>query len=309
MLALVGLTGGLAALRIPDRSTPLEQWLAVALGVTLAIGLAERSGAPVPLFTALALVVGLGALTTRWDPLLAGAAVGTGVVASCLAVVGTRPTPTFPRVVLEVVIALLVAGAGGLAVAGLPATLDRERYLYTVLGLALVAAFALVHQLGGGLHGLGRRGVVLGIVALALLLVVLVYTAALTRYGSPDLVQHVRTRQRWTLDHLGGAPHPLEVLIGIPALAWGVSMRSRRRQGWWVVAFGVVATAASTSRVLGEGPLEWSIALASVYSLVLGLVLGYVVIRLDVALTGRRGRHAGSEQPSRSEPGRLRALH
>ena len=31
-------------------------------------------------------------------------------------------------------------------------------------------------------------------------------------------------------------------MLGVPALAWGVHMRARRRQGWWVCAFGVAAT-------------------------------------------------------------------
>lgn len=309
VLAFVGLAAGLAALRTADGSTLVQQWLAVALGVTLAIGLATRSGAQVLPFAGLALVVGVGAVATQWDPLLAGAAVGTGVVAACLAVMGTRPAPTLARVVLEVVIALLVAGAGGLGVAGFAVEMDTERFVYTVLGLALLATVALVHQLGGGLHGLGRRGLILGAMALAMLLVVLVYTAALTRYGSPDLVEQVRTAQRWTLDHLGGVPHPLEVLIGIPALAWGVSLRSRRRQGWWVCALGVAATAASTSRLLGDGFTEPATALAAVYSVVLGLFLGFAVISLERVLAGRDGRHPRSERLARHEPGRLQPLH
>ena len=64
--------------------------------------------------------------------------------------------------------------------------LDTERFAYTVLALAMVATVALVYRLGGGLHGLGRRGLILAAGALVLLLVVLVYTAALTRYGSPE---------------------------------------------------------------------------------------------------------------------------
>ncbi len=309
VLALVALVVALATLRQSEGSTLVQQWLAAALGVTLAVGLAVRSGSQVLLFAALSVVVGAAAVATQWDALLGGAAVGTGVVAACLAVMGTRPAPTYPRVVLEVVVALLVAGAGGLGVAGFAADLDTERFVYTVLALALVAVVALVYRLGGGLHGLGRRGLILAAGALALLLVVLVYTAALTRYGSPDLVEQVRSAQRWTLDHLGGVPHPIEVLVGIPALAWGVSLRSRRRQGWWVCAFGVAATAASTSRLLDHGSTERASALAALYSVVLGVLLGLVVIRLERLLTGRGGRHARSEQATRHEPGRLQPLH
>ena len=113
----------------------------------------------------------------------------------------------------------------------------------------------------------------------------------------------------WTRDHLGGVPHPVEVLVGIPALAWGVSLRSRRRQGWWVCAFGVAATAASASRLVDDGLAERATALAAVYSVVLGLLLGLVVIRLERLLTGRGGRHARGEQLTRHEPGRLQPLH
>jgi hypothetical protein len=313
VLLLVALSVGLAVLRTTGETLAepslLQQWLAVALAVTLAVGLASRSGNPVLLFAALALVVGVGAVGIQWDPLLAGAAVGTGVVAACLAVLGTTPAPTFPRVVLEVVVALFVATAGGLGAGGFAVDLDTERFAYTVLALAMVATVALVYRLGGGLHGLGRRGLILAAGALVLLLVVLVYTAALTRYGSPGLIEQVRSAEDWTRDHLGGVPHPVEVLIGIPALAWGVSLRSRRRQGWWVCAFGVAATAASASRLVDDGLAERATALAAVYSILLGLLLGLVVIRLERLLTGRGGRHARGEQLARHEPGRLQPLH
>ena len=79
--------------------------------------------------------------------------------------------------------------------------------------------------------------------ALALLVVGLAYTAALTRWGSPELRMDVDSAKDWMRDHLGAVPHPIEALLGVPALAWGVTMRDRRRQGWWVCAFGATATA------------------------------------------------------------------
>jgi hypothetical protein len=306
VLALVALAVGLAALHAVDGPTLARQSLAAGLGVILAIGLGVRSGAHLPLATALALVVGVAAVATQWEPLLGGAAVGTGVLAACLAVLATRPAATFRLVVIEVVIALAVAVAGGLAAEGFAVGLDAERFGYTVLALAMVGTTALVYRLAGGMHSLGRRGLILATAALVLLVVVLVYTAALTRYGSPELVEQVRSAQAWARDHLGGVPHPVEVLVGIPALAWGVSMRSRRRQGWWACAFGTAATAHVASDLLGAGDTVRSSGLAGLYSLVLGLLLGYLLIKLERALTGRGD---GPSRVQRLEPSRLRPLH
>lgn len=313
VLAFLGLTAGLVVLQVQDGPALARQSLAAALGTILSLGLAVRSGAHAPLATAFGLTLGVGAVATQWDPLLAGAAVGTAVVAACLAVLGTRPAPNLPAVALEVVIALVVAAAGGLAAAGFTVDVDTERFVYTVLSLAVVAISALVYRLGGGLHGLGRRGLVLAAGSLVLLVVVLVYTAALTKYGSPELIRQVRSAQDWAHDHLGGVPHPVEVLIGIPGLAWGVSMRSRRRQGWWACAFGVAATAHLASDLLHAGDTVRASALSAVYGLVLGLVLGAVLIRLERALTGRGERRRRSRRGSppmlRREPSRLRPLH
>ncbi len=253
VLAFIGLTAGLVVLQALEGPTLARQSLAAAFGVVVAFGLAVRSGAHVVLGSVLALVVGVAAVLTQWEQLLAGAAVGTAVVAACLAVLGTRPAETFRAVVVEVVLALLVAAAGGVAATGFVVGMDAERFSYTVLSLSVVAIAALVYRLAGGLLGLGRRGLVLAAGALVLLVVVLVYTAALTKYGSPDLIRQVASVRDWTQDHLGGVPHPVEVLVGIPALAWGVSLRSRRRQGWWACAFGTAATAHLASDLLHAG--------------------------------------------------------
>lgn len=310
VLALVAVAAGLATLRAVDAPALPQQSLAAALGVLLAIGLAVRSGGWLPLATALTLLVGVTAVLTQWSTLLAGAALATGVLAACLAVLGTRPAVTFRAVIGEVVLALLLAAVGGLGVAGWSVDLDTERFAYGVLAVAFVSTVALVYRLGGGLHILGRRGLLLAAGATVLLVVVLVYTAALTRYGSPELVSQVRSAQDWARDHLGGVPHPVEVLVGIPALVWGVSMRSRRRQGWWVCAFGSVATASGATRLIKEA-VALDLVLAAAYSLVLGLLIGYAVLRLEWLLTGRPGHHDARAEGTvhRDEPGRLQPLH
>lgn len=311
VLALIALAVGLVTLDTLEEPVLARQSLAAALGVVLAVGLARRSGGRVSVALVLAVVVGATAVATQWPLLLAGAAVATGVLAGCLAVLGTRPGPTFPAVVREVVIALLVATAGGIGAAGFAVRVDTERFAYTVLGLTLVSTVALVYRLGGGLHSLGRRGLILAGGALVLFVVVVVYTAALTRYGSPELVLEVRKAQDWTRDHLGGVPHPVEALVGVPALAWGVSLRSRRRQGWWACVFGTAATAHVASDLVDAGDPGLSTALAAAYSLVLGLILAFALIRLERLLTGRTGRRAADDRaiPPREEPGRLQPLH
>ena len=100
------------------------------------------------------------------------------------------------------------------------------------------------------------------------------------------------------------------MLVGIPALAWGVSLRSRRRQGWWVCALrgrrDCRGQRAAWPTGACRGPSE---RLSSLYSAVLGLLLGLVLIRLERVLTGRGGRHAAPSEVSRREPGRLQPLH
>ena len=312
VLALLAVAVGLSVLRVIDAPVLVHQSLAAALTVLLAIGLAVRGGrSPVPIGL-LAVVFGVAAVVGEWPALLAGVAAATAVLAACLAVLATRPAATFLAAIREVVLALLLATLGALGVASFSVRLEVERFSYLVISIAFLATVALVYRLAGGLHSLGRRGLILAAGATVLLLVVLVYTAALTRYGSPELVLQVRAAQEWVLEHLGGVPHPVEALVGIPALVWGVSMRSRRRQGWWVCAFGAAATAPMTHRLLGSDVFSQEVALAAAYTLILGLLLGFVLIRLERLLTGRPRRRTAHEAQvafTREEPGRLKPLH
>ncbi|MET0837160.1 MAG: hypothetical protein ABWY19_00140, partial [Marmoricola sp.] len=292
LLGLLGATGALVAARYVAVDQLVEQSVAAALGVLLAIGLAVRSGGRALPAAALAVLVGAGAVATQSPTLLGGAAVATGVLAACLAVLATTPAPSFWRAVLEVVLAQAVATAGALAVAGFAVDMDPARFGYTVLGLSLAAAVALVYRLGGGLHGLGRRGVLLVGAALVLLVVGLAYTAALTHWGSPELRLDLETARDWTQDRLGAVPHPIEVFLGVPALAWGVTMRDRRRQGWWVCAFGTTATATAATRLVIDDATTLVTFLGAAYSVVLGLLVGYVVIRVVRLLQGSPGRRA-----------------
>jgi hypothetical protein len=308
---LAAATGALVALRYVDVDVPIEQSVAATLGVLLAIGLAVRSGGRLLPALAISPLVGAGAVVSQSSELLAGAAVGTGVLAACLAVLGTTPAPSYWRAVLEVVLAEAVATAGALGVAGFRVDTDPDRFVYTVLALSIAAAIALVYRLGGGLHGLGRSGVLLVAATLVLLVIGLAYTAALTRWGSPELRLDIESAKQWMRDNLGAVPHPIEFLLGVPALVWGVTMRDRRRQGWWVCAFGTAATATAATRLVGEDLTTIHTALGAAYSIALGLVLGYVVIRLVRLLRGKPGRRAArvAAPGHRPEPRRLEPLH
>ena len=311
VLGIVAVTAGLAALRVVEADQLPQQVLAVVLGFLLAVGLAGRAGGNPLLCGVFAAAVGAAAVATGWEALLAGAALALGVLAACLAVLGTVPASSFLVAMREVVLAQAMAGVGALGVAGLGATVDATEFGYAVLALGLASCFALVYRLGGGLHGLGRRGLLLAVGALVLLVVGMAYTAALSRWGSPELIEHVDTSRAWARDHLGAVPQAIVVFLGVPALAWGVSMRDRRRQGWWVCAFGAAATATATTWLIDVSPVSWSTALAACYSIALGLVVGYVVLRLERLLIGTRGRRARQQEQidHRPEPPRLWPLH
>ena len=88
-------------------------------------------------------------------------------------------------------------------------------------------------------------------------------------------------------------------------------MRARRRQGWWVCAFGVAATTPVAHALVNPSITLIESTLSVLYGVVVGLVIGFVVIRLDLAITGprgRRGRRAEEAGALRPEPRRTRPL-
>jgi hypothetical protein len=223
----------------------------------------------------------------------------------------TVPARRFRHAAREVVVALVIAGVGALATVGFEPTIALTRFEYSTLGLAFLGAFGLVYRLGAGLHGLGRRGVLAVLAGGLLLALTLAYAELLRRYGSPDVVSGLLDGVHWSRDHLGAFPRPIETVLGIPALAWGCHLRARRRQGWWVCAFGVAATAPVAQALLNPriGLLESGLSV--VYGAAAGLVIGYLVIRVDLRVTGPRGRRARRAEEAaakRPEPARTRPL-
>jgi hypothetical protein len=312
LLALAAAVGALVAVRVLQVDVRAGRAAAGLLAVVLVAGLAARCGAR-PWPPALLALVGAGAAGATALPLLLSAmAVATGVIGAVLAVMATTPAPTFVRAVREVVVVVLLAATAALGVAGWAAPMSALRYGYVALGLALLGALTLVYSLGAGLHGLGRRGTVVAVAAVLLLAVALAYGEALSHWGSPELIAWADRVRAGTRSTLHAVPHPIEVLLGVPALAWGVVMRARRRQGWWVTAFGTTLTAPMTTRLVDHGVALETTGLSLIYSLVLGLLLAWLVIRVDQALTGshgRRSRRDGEGAAHRPEPARMAALH
>ncbi|GAB3200874.1 hypothetical protein GCM10027062_21530 [Nocardioides hungaricus] len=284
---------------------------AVAIATAYAWALAARTGGRPVVVGLLALVLGVAVVVLDDDRLRTGAAVLTGVVAAVLAVMGTVPAVRFVHAVREVLVAAVVAAVGALAVVGFEPVVTVARFEYVALGLALLGAFAVVYRLGAGLHGLGRRGFLIVLVGSLVLAVTLAYAEVLRRYGTPGLMSTLLDGVAWSRESLGAFPRPLVSVLGVPALAWGTHMRARRRQGWWVCAFGVAATAPIATALVNPA-IELSEAALSVgYGLVVGLAIGFVVIRLDLAVTGssgRRGRRAEEAAALRPEPPRTRPL-
>lgn len=310
LVVLSGL-GALVAAMVPVGPVWLDGAGAVAVSSGYAWALAARTGGRPLVFGGLALAMGVAVVYTDESVLRTGAAVLTCVVTAVLSVMATVPAVRFVQAAREVVIALVIASIGALATVGFEPVLTLARFEYTTLGLALLGAFGVVYRLGAGLHGLGRRGLLIVVVGTVVLAVTLAYAELLRRYGTPSLVESLFDLVKWSRANLGAFPRPIESVLGIPALAWGCHMRARRRQGWWVCAFGVAATAPVAQALLNPSITLVESGLSVVYGVVVGLALGFVVIRVDLALTGPRGlraRRAEEAAAVRPEPSRTRAL-
>lgn len=311
---LAGLLAG-CALATAWTTLDVPAWLPTAGAVTVttlyAYGLAFRTGGRPVIAGGLALALSTAAVLSGMPVLLSGAAVGTAAVAAVLAVMSTRAAARFAAVVRECLIATVVAAVGAFAVEAYQAQVSLERTGYLALGLSLLGALGLVYRLGGGLHGLGGRGFVMLVSGLGLLLVTLAYTEALSRWGSPGMIASVDETVAQIRSTIGAVPRPVAVLLGFPALAWGVSTRARRRQGWWVCAFGAAGLAVVAVSLLNPVLPLLETGLSVLYSAALGLLLGYLVVRADQFVTGARGRRAREiEEASahRPEPGRMQPL-
>ncbi|MFJ9387773.1 hypothetical protein ACIRON_03070 [Nocardioides sp. NPDC101246] len=289
---------------------------AVVVGTAYTFALAHRTGGRPLIFGSLAAVAGLVVVLVDNEALRTGAAVLVASVAAVLAVMATVPSRRFPKTIRETFIAVGIAALGSFAALGFEPVVMVSRFEYATLACSLAIAFFAVYRLGAGLHGLGRRGAIIVGIGGLMLALTLIYAEMLRRYGSTGLMDSVDDMQRWCRIHIGGYPHPIQALFGVPALVWGTHMRSRRRQGWWVCLFGVALTAPVASTFLNPDVGLAEAALSVVYSILIGLVIAFIIIRIDLALTGspaagsgrRAAREADEASAVRPEPGRTHAL-
>jgi hypothetical protein len=316
VLVTLAAAGALVAPWTPLAETPwLPEWVARAGAITVttmyAVALAVRTGGRPVIAGALVLALTLAAVLSGIPILVAGAAVCTAAAGAVLGVLVTVPAARFPAVIRECALGAAVAVLAALAAHAYEAELAFERADYVALTLALLGALVLVYRLGAGVHGLGTRGLVVVVGGLLLLAVALAYTEALTRWGSPQMIADVELVYSDWHERFGALPRPIEFLLGFPALAWGVSMRARRRQGWWPCAFGAAGLAGIATSLLRDPMSLAEAGLSLAYGALIGLVLGYLIIRVDLFLSGNRGRRARRAEEAaahRPEPRRTAPL-
>jgi hypothetical protein len=313
VVVLVGLAGATAlGLAVAGVGPP---WLDGA-GASAAVSvmawlLAVRTGGRPVVAALLAAVLGTVAVVVDTAWLRTGAAVLTATTAGVLGVMVTVPAVRFVSAVREAVIASLIAAVGAVAVLGFEPTVSAPRFELVSLGLAFGLVLVLVNRLGAGLHGLGRRGLLVVVAGAVVLLVSLLYGQLLQRYGAESVRATTDAVVAWSRARLGAFPRPLMALLGVPALVWGCHMRARRRQGWWACAFGVAATTAVAQALIDPRGSWLEGGLEVLYGLAVGVVVAYVVVRADLALTaprGRRGRRAEEAAAHRPEPRRFAEL-
>jgi hypothetical protein len=304
---LVGTVGAGTAVVSVDTPSWIERPSAALLMVVFSVGLTHRGGGYLRLWFPITVVLGVAAVLLETNVLLAAAAAATGVLGAVWAVLVTRPASTAIGAFGEYVLALGVALSGTLGVAAWNAPVNYQRFNLTVLTISLGLAITLVWNLGAGLHGLGRQhfAILAGIAAIVVL--VLVYSSFVRSHGSQSLVKMISDWVIWSRTHFNGVPRPVEVFIGFPALIVGVSLRSRRREGWWILVFAVIGTGVMTTSLVTPGAFPTYIGLSILYSSILGLIAG-LVLRQQV-MKERSARAARAiEEVVRVEPPRFSAL-
>jgi hypothetical protein len=275
--------------------------------VISALGLTHRAGGRMRLWLPMVGILGLAAVIAQTNVLLAAAAAVTAVLAAVLAVVNSRPARSILGAVFEYATAIISALGGTVAVAAWNAPVNYQRFNLVVISGALALAIAMVWNLGAGLHGLGRQGLLVPIGFAVLLLIVLTYSSYVRSHGSEAVVDWIGQAVIWMRQNFGGVPRPVEVFIGFPALIVGVSIRSKHREGWWVLVFAVIGTAVVTTSLVTPSALPTYVGLSILYSSVLGLVVG-LVARHFVMLE-RSSRAARAVEPVvRVEPPRIAPL-
>ena len=280
---------------------------AAVLMVLLTSGLVQRGGGHLRIWLPIVVALALAATITQLAGVLAAAAGTTAVVASVLAVVATTPGKTWLRAVGEYFVALGIAASGTVAVAAWNAPVSYQRFNLVVLAVALALAIIFVWSLGSGLHGLERQGLAITAGVAIVLILVLVYSSFVREHGSQVVTDLFSDTVMWMRQKFIGVPRPVEVFMGFPALLVGVSLRARRREGWWILVFAVIGTGVMSTSLVMPGAYPSYVGLSIVYSAILGLVVGLIARALFVR--ERKAKRARIlEEPERLEPGRFLPL-
>lgn len=304
VLAALAAGTSIVAVAVP---TWVERPAAAVLMVISAVGLTHRAGGRMRIWIPMVAVLGLAALLVKANILLAAAAAVTAVLTAVLAVVNTRPAATARAAVGEYVGALMGALVGTVAVAAWNAPVNYQRFNLVVIGAALTLAITMMWNLGAGLHGLGRQGLLIPIGLALLLLILFTYSSFVRAHGSQSIVDGIGTAVTWLRQNIGGVPRPVEVFIGFPALVVGVSIRSKHREGWWVLVFAVIGTSVVTTSLVTPSALPTYVGLSILYSAVLGLVVGLIARRFVMVERSSRASRA-IEPVVRTEPARTASL-
>lgn len=304
---IVGTVGAGTAVVAVDSPTWVERPSAAVLMVVFAVGLTLRGGGFLRIWLPLVTVLGVAAVAFETNVLLAASAAVTAVLAAVWAVMVTRPAASAVAATREYVVTLMVGLSGTLAVAAWNAPVDYQRFNLAVITISLGLVISLVWNLGAGLHGIGRQNLLIIAGVAAIVLLVLVYSSFVRSNGSQTLVRFIDDAVIWMRTHIHGVPRPVEVFVGFPALIVGVSLRSRHREGWWVQVFAVIGTAVLTTSLVTPGAFPTYIGYSTLYSAILGLIVG-LVIRHQV-MNQRSARAARAiEELVRVEPPRFAPL-
>ena len=280
---------------------------AVLLLVVFAVALTHRVGGHMRIWAGLVGILGLSAAVTGLPMLLAAAAGVSAVLAAVWAMVFTRPALTVPQVIGEYFLAIAIALSGTVAVAAWNASVNYARFNMVVIAAALGLSIMLVWSLGAGLHGLGREHLLILSAIAALIVLVLAYASFVRSHGSEVVTDAIASAVIWMRQTVIGVPRPVEVFLGFPALVVGVSLRARTREGWWIMVFGVISTSVLTTSLVSPRAFPTYILLSTLYSVVLGLIVGLLVRRIVVPDHSRRATRV-VEPERRIEPARLAAL-
>jgi hypothetical protein len=315
LLLIAGTAAAVTRFWIPAGVTNLPPHLPGYGSVVLTgifVGLvSHRLIGPWRLATVLAAGVGLAAVITGRVWLVGGAASLAAVSSGVLAVVITRPGSSVFKTLRELVVAVATACIGALAVGGYAAPLQIDTFRLLTIVATVLGCLVVAQRLGGGFDELDRRTMGIVVAAVFALVVAAVYSRAFDTWASQGLVDAVDSLANWLRDTIGAVPRPLEWIVGIPALVWGVRSRALRHQGWWICAFGGIATGYIASS-LGEPHVDLSQAmLGTAYAVLIGAVLGLALAGLDASMARpdvHRSHQADRELVERAEPGRRQPL-